>query len=247
MSYFSVLVTFIGGVALVLYWLMQNKDGTMPPGPIGIPILGYLPFISNKPHIQFQNLARYYGPVFSIQMPNRYAIIIEDFSVIRKVLSWRKDKKKNFTGLFFPQNVADKFLYLEYEMHYKINKLFAEEIDVYLDIHKNIEAEEETTHGKNPIPVANSLTNYTYEHSVVFELFRWKTFSTLKLLWISNRDLTLEGYFIPKGSWFIANFYSIYHNPKYFGGKVDSFNPKRFVNNNNGIVKEIIGISLQPG
>lgn len=64
MRVLPVFLTFISGIAPVLYWLMQNKGGKMPPGPLGLPILGYTLFISSEPHKQFRNLAEYYGPVF---------------------------------------------------------------------------------------------------------------------------------------------------------------------------------------
>lgn len=52
-------------VVLVIYWLESNRKRKTPPGPIGLPILGYIPFLSRKPYIELNKLAKTYGPVYS--------------------------------------------------------------------------------------------------------------------------------------------------------------------------------------
>lgn len=54
------------GLFIVLFTILfKSKNGKKyPPGPIGLPIVGYLPFMTNKPHLKLTELAKTYGPVY---------------------------------------------------------------------------------------------------------------------------------------------------------------------------------------
>lgn len=41
----------------------NGNTGKLPPGPRGIPFLGYLPFLRSNHHAMFKNLAKIYGPI----------------------------------------------------------------------------------------------------------------------------------------------------------------------------------------
>ncbi|GIX95435.1 hypothetical protein CEXT_280851 [Caerostris extrusa] len=47
---------------------MQQNGGKTPPGPVGLPFLGYLPFLEPNPHLVLQRLAKDYGPIFSFEV-----------------------------------------------------------------------------------------------------------------------------------------------------------------------------------
>jgi hypothetical protein len=52
---------------LSFYKWHRNKSinkKLMPGGPIGLPIVGYLPFLGSKPHCKFVQLSKKYGNVF---------------------------------------------------------------------------------------------------------------------------------------------------------------------------------------
>ncbi|GBM88643.1 hypothetical protein AVEN_223232-1 [Araneus ventricosus] len=61
-AFATVIICAVG--ILVLYLLMLQKGGQTPPGPFGLPLLGYLPFMGSKPHLLLQKLAKIYGPIF---------------------------------------------------------------------------------------------------------------------------------------------------------------------------------------
>lgn len=46
-----------------------------PPGPIGLPILGYLPFLSKFAHEDFVKLSAKYGPVFSLKLGRQNVVV----------------------------------------------------------------------------------------------------------------------------------------------------------------------------
>ncbi|KAL4714022.1 hypothetical protein ACJJTC_008376 [Scirpophaga incertulas] len=85
------LVTFVMG-----FWLMKkiNEWRNLPPGPWGIPILGYLPFIDrHQPHLTLTQLSKTYGPIYGIGMGNIYAVVLSDHKLVREAFS-----KEVFTG-----------------------------------------------------------------------------------------------------------------------------------------------------
>ncbi|GFS86312.1 hypothetical protein NPIL_466151 [Nephila pilipes] len=44
--------------------LVRKAGSKIPPGPIGLPIVGYLPFLSKDVHLNLIELAKKYGDVF---------------------------------------------------------------------------------------------------------------------------------------------------------------------------------------
>lgn len=58
-------------ILLVVYLshYLKRWGRKLPPGPLGLPIIGYLPFLDPKyPHLSLTKLAEKYGKFYSIQM-----------------------------------------------------------------------------------------------------------------------------------------------------------------------------------
>jgi cytochrome P450 len=60
----------------------------LPPGPVGLPILGYLPFMDvNDFGGSFTKLSKKFGAVFSMKMGTETAIVVNSYETIKTVLS----------------------------------------------------------------------------------------------------------------------------------------------------------------
>jgi len=86
---FTILLLFI-----VKYFLDEfDERRKFPKGPLGLPLLGYLPFVTSKPHKHFAKLALKYGPVFSLKLGTERFVILNSFDAIQD--AFRQD---SFSG-----------------------------------------------------------------------------------------------------------------------------------------------------
>ncbi|KAI3727513.1 hypothetical protein L6452_16129 [Arctium lappa] len=63
-----------------------NGAPSLPPGPRGLPIVGYLPFLGHDLHKQFTNLARSYGPIFKLQVGSKVHVVINTLDLAKTVV-----------------------------------------------------------------------------------------------------------------------------------------------------------------
>lgn len=61
-------------LAYIIMVFIKRARSNFPPGPLGLPIVGYLPFISENLHIDFTKLGKKYGDVFRL-VENSFALI----------------------------------------------------------------------------------------------------------------------------------------------------------------------------
>jgi len=67
-------------------WSQLKRPAGIPPGPRGLPVLGYIPFLVGHRSVAFQKLAKKYGQVFSFYMSKHLTVVINDYSNIRKAM-----------------------------------------------------------------------------------------------------------------------------------------------------------------
>lgn len=69
----------------VVILLLRNVK-SYPPGPMGLPFIGYLPFLSEDVHLDFIQLGKKYGDVFSIRLGFQNVVVLHGGEAIRESL-----------------------------------------------------------------------------------------------------------------------------------------------------------------
>ncbi|XP_049273317.1 cytochrome P450 2H2 [Rhipicephalus sanguineus] len=62
----------------------DQKNKPTAPGPRGVPILGYLPFLRKPYHITFTELSKQYGPIISVRLGCKNVLVLNDFTSIKE-------------------------------------------------------------------------------------------------------------------------------------------------------------------
>ncbi|XP_042958099.1 flavonoid 3'-monooxygenase CYP75B137-like [Carya illinoinensis] len=75
----------------VVLWLVVKKQRkaaipSLPPGPRGLPIVGYLPFVGTELHTKFHQLCGIYGPIYKVWLGNKLPIVISSPSLVKEVV-----------------------------------------------------------------------------------------------------------------------------------------------------------------
>ncbi|KAJ4803863.1 Cytochrome P450 family protein [Rhynchospora pubera] len=82
--YTFLLTTFLIYTTLLL--LRKRRTPPLPPGPTGLPLVGSLPFLDPSLHTYFADLSKKHGPIFSLQLGSKLAVVISSSSLARAVL-----------------------------------------------------------------------------------------------------------------------------------------------------------------
>ncbi|MBA0590558.1 cytochrome P450 81Q32 [Gossypium raimondii] len=75
---------------LAFNFLFQSKHRheNLPPSPLSLPIIGHLHLLINPPlHRPFLQLSKKLGPVFSLRLGSRLAVVVSSLSVIQECLT----------------------------------------------------------------------------------------------------------------------------------------------------------------
>ncbi|XP_073442610.1 cytochrome P450 2K1-like isoform X1 [Dendrobates tinctorius] len=80
------IITFIF-LATVIYKQKEHVHPNYPPGPKPWPIIGNIPELDvHKPYLSFQELAKTYGPVYSIKIGVQKMIVLCGYDVVKEAL-----------------------------------------------------------------------------------------------------------------------------------------------------------------
>ncbi|GFU01048.1 cytochrome P450 2F2 [Trichonephila clavipes] len=65
-------------------WLTILRKG--PPGPVGLPIVGYLPFLGKEPHKTLRKMKEKYGDIIGVYLGPKYTVVLNEYTVAKEVL-----------------------------------------------------------------------------------------------------------------------------------------------------------------
>ncbi|EDW82806.1 uncharacterized protein Dwil_GK24949 [Drosophila willistoni] len=91
------LMVFFSFLVLIIFmkWLLRHyrELRKLPPGPWGLPVIGYLLFMGNEKHTRFMELAKQYGSLFSTRLGSQLTVVMSDYKMIRECF-----RREEFTG-----------------------------------------------------------------------------------------------------------------------------------------------------
>ncbi|KAB1217068.1 Geraniol 8-hydroxylase [Morella rubra] len=70
-------------------WVAKQTRKTvppLPPGPRGLPLVGYLPFLGTEPHKKFEELAGIYGPIYKVWLGKKLCVVVNSPSLVKEVV-----------------------------------------------------------------------------------------------------------------------------------------------------------------
>ncbi|KAI0063312.1 cytochrome P450 [Artomyces pyxidatus] len=99
------------------------------------------------------------------------------------------------------------------------------------------QAELDAATGGSRLPEFEDRPSLPYIDAICKELLRWKMISPLAFPHATTEDDEYQGYFIPKGSFVIANAWSILHDPEAYPDPF-AFKPERFLNADGQVIDD---------
>ncbi|KAJ8764211.1 hypothetical protein K2173_005391 [Erythroxylum novogranatense] len=134
----TLLNLFVSIATLIIFWfwwkVKKIKKDLAPllPGPRGLPIVGYLPFLGQDIHRDFTELASVYGPIYKLCLGNKMCLVISSPNLVKEVV---RDQDKIFANRDLPLAArisslgANDIVWSPYNSEWrKMRKIFVREI-----------------------------------------------------------------------------------------------------------------------
>ena len=77
--------------ALILFFLTfcylfyTRKNRRLPPGPAGLPLVGYLPFLGPTPNVKISELCKKYGDIISVYFGQYLVVFVNDVELMKEI------------------------------------------------------------------------------------------------------------------------------------------------------------------
>ncbi|KAL7594968.1 cytochrome P450 76C1 [Lactuca sativa] len=84
----TVLTISVPTLLLLWYkWITYSRKHIppFPPGPYGLPVVGYLPFLGSNLHERFTEMAHRYGPIFSLRLGRKLHVVVNSIDLVKVV------------------------------------------------------------------------------------------------------------------------------------------------------------------
>ena len=120
---YTLIIIVIAGVLwrLLFRWTSTTNGRKSLPGPWGLPIVGYIPFLGRKMNKTITALAKRYGDVFQLSIGTRKIVIVSGQRAIREALL---KKGTDFAGRpdFYSYKLQSNFGFQDYSPSYRAHK-----------------------------------------------------------------------------------------------------------------------------
>ncbi|KAL5757107.1 hypothetical protein ACOSQ2_021853 [Xanthoceras sorbifolium] len=112
---FSIIISVLASIAaffLIPVIIRGRRENwrNSPPGPVGWPILGSLPYLSNRLHEDFFNLSKIYGPIMSLNLGLKPAIVVTSPEMAQEVLKIKE-------GSISSRTITEAIRAISYDAH----------------------------------------------------------------------------------------------------------------------------------
>ncbi|CAH1436679.1 unnamed protein product [Lactuca virosa] len=81
------LATILAMIFSILWWRWNSSGSSstpsLPPGPLSLSIVGYLPFLRRDLHKEFHNMAHIYGPIFKFHLGSKLHVVINTPDIVK--------------------------------------------------------------------------------------------------------------------------------------------------------------------
>ena len=67
-----------------LYNKFKNSNLPLPPGPRGLPLLGYMPFLGRSPYLKLTQLTQKYGEIIMINVGRERTVVINSLDAMKE-------------------------------------------------------------------------------------------------------------------------------------------------------------------
>ncbi|KAH7549559.1 hypothetical protein ACOSP7_025594 [Xanthoceras sorbifolium] len=86
----EMITSLVAILAVIWFFWSLNKwrkrVAPLPPGPRGLPIIGYLPFLGTHMHKTFTELAGVYGPIYKLWLGNKICVVVSSPSLVKELV-----------------------------------------------------------------------------------------------------------------------------------------------------------------
>ncbi|XP_021002034.2 cytochrome P450 18a1 [Parasteatoda tepidariorum] len=86
----TLLVLLVSSLSLFILQKIVKKlwsGKKLPPGPLGLPVLGYIPFLGPEPHKKINSLRKKYGDIIGLYLGTKYTVVLNEYSIMKEVYS----------------------------------------------------------------------------------------------------------------------------------------------------------------
>ncbi|KAH7514102.1 hypothetical protein FEM48_Zijuj11G0053100 [Ziziphus jujuba var. spinosa] len=91
-KYSAELLTLLLITTSAVLWIFRaaknpkKASPRLPPGPLGLPLVGYLPFLGSQVHREFSQLAKIYGPIYKFWLGTKLCVVVSSPSLAKEVV-----------------------------------------------------------------------------------------------------------------------------------------------------------------